>query len=219
MTRPETRSSLVASFWLGRTIRLFPWLLGALLGGVALHLLILLALPGLAPGSAYRRLALRTPVGQVAILPRATPGTGPSFSDPFAALALCRFDLSQGPLRLRAHADGGHPFSVSVRLADGTVLFSANDRQTPGGRFHILIVTQAQADALADPQDFPGDNAEQDENAASKAGVSGEDELRLISPAKTGFALFRALSLRESDYDAAAATLSTVECALEKPAR
>ena len=203
------------AFWRDRTIDLLPWLLGALLGGVALHLVILLALPGLTPGSAYRRLALKTPTGQVEILPRATPGTGPSFSDPFAALALCRFDLAQGPLRLRARADGDHPFSVSVRLADGTILFSANDRQTPGGRFHILIVTQAQANA----QDLLRDNAEPDENAASKAGAVEEDELRLISPAKTGFALFRALSLRESDYDAAAATLSSVECALDPSAR
>jgi uncharacterized membrane protein len=206
-------------FWLDRTIALLPWLLGALLGGVALHLLMLLALPGLAPGSAYRKLALKTPVGEIKLLPRAAPATGPSFSDPFAALALCRFDLSQGPLRVRASADGDHPFSVSVRLADGTLLFSSNDRQTPKGRFNILIVTQAQADVLADAQDVLRDNAEQDENSASKPGASEEDELRLISPAKTGFALFRAVSLRESDYDAAAAALSSVECAMEKPAR
>lgn len=212
MIRSGAKFSLRAH-WLERTIELLPWLLGALLGGVALHLLILLALPSLAPGSAYRRLALKTPIGQVALLPRATPGKGPSFSDPFAALALCRFDLSQGPLRLRARADGGHPFSVSVRLADGTVLFSANDRQTPGGRFDILIVTQTQADA----QDLLRDNAEQEEIAFGKAGSLDDNEVRLISPAKTGFALFRALSLRESDYDAAAAALSTVECALEKP--
>jgi uncharacterized membrane protein len=215
MTRRAFKPSLSTAFWLDRTIDLLPWLLAALLGGVALHLLTLLALPRLTPGSAYRRLALKTPVGQVVRLPRATPATGPRYSDPFAALALCRFDLAQGPLRLRGRADGDHPFSVSVRLADGTILFSANDRQTPNGRFNILIVTQAQADA----QDLLRDNAEPDEKPASAAGVPEEDELRLISPAKTGFALFRALSQRESDYDAADAALSSVDCALEKPAR
>jgi uncharacterized membrane protein len=209
MMRRET------SFWLDRTIELIPWLLAALLGGVALHLLILLALPRLTPDSAYRRLALKTPVGQVELLPRAAPGTGPRFSDPFAALALCRFDLSQGPMRLRARADGDHPFSVSVRLADGTIVFSASDRQTPKGSFNILIVTQAQADA----QDILRENAEQDENSAGKAEDPEEDELRLISPARTGFVLFRALSLREGDYDAAAAALSSVACGMEKPAR
>ncbi|WP_294540556.1 hypothetical protein [uncultured Rhodoblastus sp.] len=209
MMRRET------DFWLDRTLDLLPWLLAALLGGVALHLLTLLALPRLTPSSAYRRLALKTPVGQVALLPRAAPGTGPSFSDPFATLALCRFDLSLGPLRLRARADNDHPFSVSVRLADGTIIYSANDRQTPKGSFNILIVTQAQADA----SDLQRDNAGADENAAGDAGTVNEDELRLISPAKAGFALFRALSLRESDYDAAAAALASVECAVEKPAR
>jgi uncharacterized membrane protein len=193
---------------LDRAIDLIPWLLAALFGGVAIHLIAVLALPDLAPGSAYRKLALKTPVGQVALLPRAAPGApGPTFADPFAALALCRFDLTKGPMRLRARADGDRPFSVSVRLADGVIIFSANDRQTPKGRFNILLMTQAQADA----QDLARDNADTDQDASP----AEEGELRLISPGKTGFALFRALSLREGDYEAAATGRSSVECAAE----
>jgi uncharacterized membrane protein len=190
-------------------IDLIPWLLAALFGGVAIHLVMLLALPRLAPGSAYRKLALETPIGQVELLPQAAPGTpGPAFSDPFAVLALCRFDLTRGPLRLRARADGDHPFAVSVRLADGTIIYSANDRQSPNARFDILIMTQAQADE----QDLQRDNDETSEEQAP-------DQLRLVSPKKNGFALFRALSLREGDYDdAAAAARSAIECNVEKPA-
>jgi uncharacterized membrane protein len=133
----------------------------------------------------------------------------PSFSDPFAAIALCRFDLKQGPLRLRASADGDRPLSVSVRLADGTVIYSASDRHTPGGRFNIVIVTQAQADA----EDAARERAEDDSGEAPK---SAEDELRLISPGKTGFAVVRTLALRESDYEKAAASLDAVACSMEK---
>jgi hypothetical protein len=42
-----------------------------------------------------------------------------------------------------------------------------------------------------------------------------EDELRLISPGKTGFVVVRTLALRESDYEKAAARLDAVACSLE----
>jgi len=194
---------------LDRAIGAIPWLLAALLGAIALHLLAVLALPALSPNGAFRKLALHLPAGEKDLLARATTGAdGPTFSDPFAALAVCRFDLSQGPLRLRAAADGDHPVSISVRLTDGTIVYSANDRQTPHGRFNVLVVTQAQADA----QDAAQDNPDQ-----AGAGAA-DDELRLVSPRPRGFVVFRALALREGDYDAAAATRDGFQCSVEKPA-
>jgi len=223
---PEKMRLTPEKTWLDRAIDLIPWLLAALFGGVALHLLAILLLPHVTPYAAYRRLALQSPVGQLSLLPRPSPETsGPVFSDPFAALALCRFDLAQGPLRLRARGDGDHPVSVSLRLADGTVIYSANDRQAPMGQFNILVVTQDQADALdvasesADPEDADkgaDKNSAKDHDDKSQDNKS-QGELRLISPGKKGFALVRALSLREGDYDAAAAG-AKAECAVEKPA-
>jgi uncharacterized membrane protein len=191
-----------------RAVGAIPWVLGALCGAVAIHLLAVLAMPALAPGAAFRKLALHLPVGEKTLLPRPTAATRETaFADPFAALAVCRFDLAKGPLRLRALADGDHPVSVSVRLADGTIIYSANDRQTPHGRFNVLIVTQAQADA----QDSAQDNADQ-----KGADAAADDELRLVSPGARGFVVFRALSLREGDYDAAAATRDSFDCSVEK---
>ena len=199
---------------LARVFAVIPWLLALLLGAVAVHLVLILTLPALAPGSAYRQFARSLPLGEKYVLPRAEPSTSrPSFADPFAAIALCRFDLKQGPLRLRVAADGDRPLSVSVRLADGTVIYSAGDRHTPGGRFNIVIVTQAQADA----QDAARERAEQnDSEEANKPNSPAEDELRLISPGKTGFAVFRVLALRESDYEKAAARLDAAACSMEK---
>ena len=197
-----------------RVFAFIPWLLGLLLGAVAVHLVLILTLPALAPGSAYRQFARPLPLGEKFVLARAEPATSrPTFADPFAAIALCRFDLKQGPLRLRASADGDRPLSVSVRLADGTVIYSAGDRHTPGGRFNIVIVTQAQADA----QDAARERAEQDATGeANEPSGPADDELRLISPGKTGFAVFRVLALRESDYEKAAARLDAVACSMEK---
>ena len=195
---------------LDRAIDYLPWALAALLGGVALHLLVLLSLPTLTPRSAYAMIAADLPLGAKRQSPRAAPGQDgePNFADPFATLAYCRFNLAEGPLRLRAAADGEHPLSVSVRLADGTIIYSANDRQTPKGAFNIVVLTQKQAEA----QDEARDNADPEDEAASAA----TDELRLIAPRKTGFAVFRVMSLREGDYEAAAARRAAIECLQEK---
>jgi uncharacterized membrane protein len=125
-------------------------------------------------------------------------------------LAVCRFDLAQGPLRLKATAPGEIPVSVSVRLADGTIVYSANDRQTPHGKFSIRVMTQAQSDALEDA----------DQEGADKQGADAatDDELRLVSPGLRGFAVFRALSPREGDYEAAAAAREGFECSIERAA-
>lgn len=197
-----------AKSWLDRGVAALPWLIGVVFGGVALHLVAILTLPALAPNSAYRIFARPLPLGEKLALPRAQPSIRrPAFADPFAAVALCRFDLREGPLRLRASADGDRPMSVSVRLADGTVIYSAGNRQTPGGRFNITIMTQAQADAR--------DAAREREEESGESAKSPDDELRLISPGKTGFALFRVLALRDSDYEAAAARLDSVQCAMD----
>jgi uncharacterized membrane protein len=193
-----------------RAIGLIPWVLAALFGAVAVHLLAVLSLPALAPSASFRKLALPLTPGEKALLPRAAADSGgSSFADPFAALAVCRFDLAQGPLRLRAAADGDHPASVSVRLADGTIIYSANDRQTPNGKFNVLIVTQAQADAL--------DSAQENADQTGAAG-GGDDELRLVSPGARGFVLFRTLGMREGDYEAAASARGGFACSVEKPA-
>lgn len=202
MTRRRTFSD--------RVVELLPWALAVLFGAVAIHLLTILATPAFAPHSVYRRLARPLPPGEIIRFGRAAPGgPDPAYADPFAAIALCRFDLTQGPLRLRARADGDHPLSVSVRLADGTVIYSAGDRQTPGGRFNLLVMTEKQAEAREQALE-----AAEEESDAKR---EGEDELRLVSPGKAGFAVARALSLREGGFGEAASQLANVECAVEKP--
>jgi len=207
--------------WTERAIRAAPWVLGALFGAVAIHLLTILALPTLWPGAPYRVLAAGLPLGETAILPRPGPDApGAAFSDPFAPVALCRFDLSAGATRIRAQADGVHPLSLSVRLADGTIIYSGNDRDTPTGHFNIRLVTQKQADAEDAAQgadNASGDEAGQDAGQAASPEGAASDELRLASPSLRGFVAFRVVALRAEDYDAASAALASARCAVEKP--
>jgi uncharacterized membrane protein len=198
-----------------RALGSLPWALGALFGAVAIHLLAVLAMPALSPNASYRTLAMRLPLGDKEALPRPAAGNDAMlFADPFAALTICRYDLTQSPLRLRALADGDHPFSVSVRLADGAVVYSGNDRQTPHRRFNILLVTQAQADAL-DASSENSDDGGASDNTNNPPNNPADDVLRLISPAAKGFAVFRALSLREGDYEEAAAARTNIQCTVE----
>ena len=84
-------------------IRLPLWILGALLLGGIVHLSTVLAMPQAATQDAYSRLAPLTPANAVVPLaaPSAQDATMP-FMDPAFAVAVCRYDLSAGPLKLSA---------------------------------------------------------------------------------------------------------------------
>ena len=82
----------------------FPlWILGALLLGGIVHLSTVLAMPQSATQDAYSRLERLTSVNAVTQLsaPSAQNATMP-FMDPAFAVAVCRYDLSAGALKLRA---------------------------------------------------------------------------------------------------------------------
>ena len=79
---------------------LFTILAGVLLGGVV-HLVSVLALPRIATQDAYSRLTPLTKLNAVSPLPQADPNNASMpFMDPAFAVAICRYDLSDGPIKL-----------------------------------------------------------------------------------------------------------------------
>jgi uncharacterized membrane protein len=82
-------------------IRWLLWLLaGALLGGVV-HLVAVLLLPRTATNDAYTRLSPIAPVNAVAPVPQPLPQNEVMpFMDPAFAAAVCRYDLSEGSIKL-----------------------------------------------------------------------------------------------------------------------
>ena len=79
---------------------LFTIIAGVLLGGIV-HLVAVLALPRIATQDAYSRLTPMTKLNAVTPLPATEPGNTPMpFMDPAFAVAVCRYDLSDGPIKL-----------------------------------------------------------------------------------------------------------------------
>ena len=86
-------------------IRWLMWLLGGIVLGGMVHLATVLALPTTATRDAYSRLTPIAQVNTVVPLPEPAPATALlPFMDPAFAAAVCRYDLSEGPMRLSAPA-------------------------------------------------------------------------------------------------------------------
>jgi len=76
--------------------------LGLVLAGI-IHIIAVLTLPMLAPKNAHARLAALGPANNMIELPAAAPGRQvmPMMA-PDVRYAFCRFDLANGPVRLKA---------------------------------------------------------------------------------------------------------------------
>src|SRR4051812_47553617 len=122
---------------------LYAILLGVVGAGIV-HISILVLLPLFSDRDAWSRLAA------AAHLYFITPADGddgrkPTVEapDPFVRAVACRFDLEDGPLRLRA--DGSVPFwSASIYDRGGQNVSNFNDHTAAGGKLDFVIVTPTQ---------------------------------------------------------------------------
>lgn len=166
------------------------------------HFVVVLAIPLVATRDAYSSLSdLATP-GQTVALPRATPGVRRfPFLDPAVATAFCRYDLSNGPVRVRAPLGRAGLTSISLHTRRGAVFYALTDRAATRGVLEAVIVTTAQLRALvaADDEDNPS------------------QDLRIVSPTVDGYAFRRVFSELPSLYDAAEEEAKTLACIAETP--
>ncbi len=107
------------------------WLLlflgGALLGGVV-HLFTVIILPRTATQDAYARLERVAAVNTVTTLPLPTPESATMpFMDPAFASAVCRYDLSQGPLKIIVPVSLAYT-SISFYTRYDVAYYAINDR-------------------------------------------------------------------------------------------
>ena len=107
------------------------WLLlflgGALLGGIV-HLATIIVLPRTATQDAYSRLTPKAPIDTVAAVAAPTPEDAPMpFMDPAFASAVCRYDLSNGPLKLSVPVSSAYT-SVSFYTHYDVAYYAINDR-------------------------------------------------------------------------------------------
>jgi uncharacterized membrane protein len=171
------------------------WLLaGALLGGIV-HLVTVLVLPATATQDAYARFAVIAPVNAVTPVPPPTPQNAViPFMDPAFAAAVCRYDLSAGPIKLRVPVSTAYT-SVSFYTRRGVAYYAINDRAAGRRVIELDLMTNEQRTNLPDDEE-----------------VTAADRLIVESPTSTGLILVRALAPETSTMPVAQGALNSARC-------
>jgi uncharacterized membrane protein len=176
-------------------IRLFLWLLGGLLLGGIVHLATVLLLPKLATQDAYARVATIAPVNTVTPLPPPSPDDAVlPFMDPAFAVAVCRFDLSRGPLKFSVPISPAYT-SVSFYTRSDVPFYAINDRAAGRRVIELDLMTQAQRDELPPNEE-----------------ITAADRLIVSSPTTTGLIVIRALAPEPGLMTVARAALTATQC-------
>ena len=172
----------------------FTILAGILLGGVV-HLVSVLALPRIATQDAYSRLAPITKLNAVTELPPAEPGnTLMPYLDPALAVAVCRYDLSGGPLRLTVPVSQAYT-SVSFYTRNELAYYAINDRSAGKKVIELDLMTEAQHNELPEDEE-----------------ITSADRLIIDSPSTTGLIVIKALAPEPGLMPQAQATLAASRC-------
>jgi uncharacterized membrane protein len=176
---------------------LFAIIGGVLLGGVV-HLVSVLALPRIATQDAYSRLTPLTKLNAVTALPLASPNSAPMpFMDPAFAVAICRYDLSTGPIKLAVPVSQAYT-SVSFYTRSDVAYYAINDRSAGRRVIELDLMTEAQHAELPEDED-----------------VTAADRLIIDSPTATGLIVLKALAPEPGLMVQAQATLTASSCKVQ----
>jgi uncharacterized membrane protein len=170
---------------------------GILLGGVV-HLVSVLALPRIATQDAYSRLASITKLNAVTQLPLADPGnTVMPYLDPALAMAVCRYDLSGGPLKLTVPVSQAYT-SVSFYTRNELAYYAINDRSAGKKVIELDLMTEAQHNDLPEDEE-----------------ITSADRLIIDSPSTTGLIVIKALAPEPGLMPQARASLAASNCRVQ----
>ena len=175
---------------------------GALLGGVV-HLATVIILPRTATQDAYARLTPIAPVNTVVALPIPSPekATMP-FMDPAFASAVCRYDLSEGPLKLTVPVSPAYT-SVSFYTRYDVAYYAINDRAAGRRVIELDLMTAAQHEQVPEDEE-----------------ITAADRLIVESPTPTGLIAIRAMAPEPGLMPAAQGAVAASRCMRQtEPAR
>jgi uncharacterized membrane protein len=180
-------------------IRLMLWILGgALLGGIV-HLVTVLLLPIVATQDAYSRLAPIATVNTVVEIPDPSPEkSAMPFMDSAFAMSVCRYDLSDGPLKFSMPVSPAYT-SVSFYTRADVVYYAINDRAAGRRVIELDLMTNEQRNELPDNEE-----------------ITAADRLIVESPTTTGLILIKALVPEAGLLPAARTALASARCTLQQ---
>jgi uncharacterized membrane protein len=164
------------------------WLAGGLVLGGIVHLTTILLLPRTATQDAYARVELPPPSPGDAAVP---------LMDPAFAAAVCRYDLSAGPVKLTAPISQAYT-SVSFYTRNGISYYAINDRAAGRRTIDLDLMTTKQR------SDLPEDEE-----------ITAADRLIVESPTNTGLIVIRVLSPEPGMMTNARAALAGARCRQE----
>ncbi|WFU70175.1 MULTISPECIES: DUF1254 domain-containing protein [unclassified Bradyrhizobium] len=185
-------------------IRLLFTIVAGVVLGLVVHLVSVLALPRIATQDAYSRLTPMTKLNGVTQLPIADPQTSPMpFMDPAFAIAICRYDLAGGPLKLTVPVSQAYT-SVSFYTRNEIAYYAINDRSAGKKVIELDLMTEAQHNELPEDEE-----------------ITAADRLIIDSPSTTGLIVMKALAAEPGLMPQAQASLQTATCApqTEPPAK
>jgi uncharacterized membrane protein len=174
------------------------WLILILLGlvmGAIVHLTTIMLLPKTATNDAYARLSSIAPVNKVTPIPAPMPDKAiMPFMDPAFADAVCRYDLSNGPLKFTAPVSLAYT-SVSFYTRNDIAFYAINDRAAGRRNIELDLMTPAQHADMPEEED-----------------VTAADRLIVESPTVTGLIVIRALAPEPGLMPMARNTIGAAQC-------
>ncbi len=156
-------------------IRGLLWILAAILLGGIVHLSTVLAMPQAAKQDAYSRLTM----------------------DPAFAAAVCRYDLTGGPLKLVAPVSQAYT-SVTFYTRKSVAYYAINDRAAGRRTIELDLMTAAQHAQVPEDEE-----------------VTAADRLIIESPTSMGLIVVRALAPEPGLMPMARQTLAAATCRIQ----
>jgi uncharacterized membrane protein len=179
-------------------IRWLLWIAGGLVLGGIVHLTSIMVLPRTASRDAYSRLSPIAPVNGFTLLPAPTPeASSVPFMDPAFAVAVCRYDLGKGPVKLTVPVSQAYT-SVTFYTRYDVAYYAINDRAAGRRSIELDLMTTKQRNDLPDDEE-----------------VTAADRLIVESPSLTGLIVARAFLPEPSLLPAATAALQAAQCKLQ----
>ena len=183
-----------------RMIDLLMVALGAAMIAILVHIVAILIIPLYATRDAFARLSQLGPINATIALAQASPRERLiPYGDPAVASAFCRFDLSSGPVRVKAPVAGAAFASLSFHTRRGSIFYAITDKAAAHGMLEALVLTEDQLRVVSakDDEDVP------------------VTELRVVSSTGEGFVMMRSLSEEPSLYPRAEGAARSMVCASE----
>jgi uncharacterized membrane protein len=169
--------------------------LGLVLAGL-IHIVAVLMLPALAPRNAQARLAALGPANTMIAIPAAAPGhQAIPMMAPDVRYAFCRFDLSSGPVRLKAVVPD-ELWLIAIYTPEGENFYSVVAADMKRSQINLVIASPDQTV----------------EEAGVDAPEGSEDVIVVNAPVSEGIVLIRAPLAGTSRASQAERALKSTSC-------